>query len=83
MGRNVIWLKLVVCSLFLALVSAMVLCYKYLLLALIYTAALISTEEFDRNALVEAVVEAHKDSSCSEITEAQNVRTRDHSSLAR
>jgi hypothetical protein len=33
---------------------------KYLLLALIYAVAVISTDEFDRNALLDAVIEAQK-----------------------
>ena len=70
MGKNVMRVKVLVCLLFLALVSAMALFSKYLLLALIYAVSLTSTDEFDRNALLDAVVEAQKDSSCSAITGA-------------
>jgi hypothetical protein len=84
MGKNVTWVKLLVCLLFLDLVSALVLFYKYLLLALTYAVALISTDDFDRNALLQAVVETHKDSSCSAIPRAQKVSpTRDPGSLLR
>gem|GEM_PF-744928 len=84
MGKNVMRVKLLVCSLFLAFVSAMALFYKYLLLALTYAVALISTDEFDRNALLDAVIEAQKDSNCSAITGAPQVSpTPDPGSLPR
>ncbi|MGA2885002.1 MAG: hypothetical protein ABSE80_07605 [Halobacteriota archaeon] len=60
MGKNVMRVKLLVCLLFLALVSVMASFSKYLLLALIYAVAVISTDEFDRNALLDAVIEAQK-----------------------
>ena len=60
MGKNVVRVKLLMCLLFLALVSAIVACYKHVLLALIYAVALVSTDEFDLNALFDAVVEAQK-----------------------
>jgi hypothetical protein len=60
MGRNVTRVKVLMCLLFLALVSVMASFSKYLLLALTYAVALISTDEFDRNALLDAVIEAQK-----------------------
>jgi hypothetical protein len=76
--------KVLMCLLFLALVSAMALFSKYLLLALTYAVALISADEFDRNALLDAVIEAQKDSNCSAITGAPQVSpTPDLGSLPR
>jgi hypothetical protein len=46
---------------------------KYLLLALIYAVALTSMDQFDRNALLDAVIEAQKDSNCSATTGAPQV----------
>jgi hypothetical protein len=76
--------KVMVCLLLLALVSAMALFSKYVLLALTYAVALISTDEFDRNALLEAVVAAPKDSNSSATTGAHQVSSaRDPGSLPR
>ncbi len=63
--------KVLVCLLSLALVSAMALFSKYLLLALIYAVALASTDKFERTVLLDAVIEAQKDSNCSATTVAQ------------
>ncbi len=60
MGKNVIRVKLLVCLLFLALVSAMALFSKYLLLALTCAVGFTSTDQFDRNALLDALGEAQK-----------------------
>jgi len=73
MGKNVMRVKLLVCLSSLALVSAMALFSKYLLLALIYAVALTSMDQFDRNALLDAVIEAQKDSNCSATTGAPQV----------
>jgi hypothetical protein len=73
MGKNVTRVKVSACLLCLALVSAMVAFYKYVLLALIYAVALVSTDEFDRNALLDAVAEAQEVPGCSAITRAQKV----------
>lgn len=83
MGKNVVRVKLLVCTSFLALVSAMVVFCKYLLLAFIYVTVPISTDKFDRDALLDALVEAEKDSGCRAMTQAQTERTRDDGSLAR
>jgi hypothetical protein len=84
MGKNLIWVKRLVYLLLLALVSAMVLFCRYLLLVLIYAISLISTDDFDRNALLNAVVEAEKDSRSSAITRAREASpTRDPGSLPR
>jgi hypothetical protein len=84
MGKNLIWVKRLVYLLFLALVSAMVFLCRYLLLALIYAISLISTDDFDRNALLNAVVEAEKDSGSSTTTRAREVSpARDPDSLPR
>jgi hypothetical protein len=84
MGKNVMRVKVLVCLLFLALVSAMVLLSKHLLLALIYTVSLISADEFDRNALLDAVAEAQKDSGYTAITGTHQVSpARDSASLPR
>ncbi len=45
------------CLLLLALVSAMVFFSKYLLIALIYAVALASTDQFDRNAFLDGLVD--------------------------
>ncbi len=76
--------KLLVCLLPLALTSPLIVFSKYLLLALIYGVSLISADEFNRNALLDAVAEAQKDSNCSVITGAHQVSpARDSGSLPR
>ncbi len=57
MGRNVIQVEGLVCLSLLALVSAMVFFSKYLLIALIYAVALASTDQFDRNAFLDGLVD--------------------------
>ena len=84
MGKNLIWVKRLVYLLCLAIVSAMVLLCRYLLLVLIYAISLTSTDDFDRNALLKAVVEAETDSKFSVITWAREAsRKRDSGSSPR
>ena len=84
MRKNAMRVKILVCLSCLALVSAIALFSKYLLLALTYAVALISTDEFDRNALLDAVAEAQKGSICGATTGALEVSPAgDPSSLLR